>query len=355
MSDKPFAPTAKKLRDARKRGEIPRSAQVVSTAVFGAVLLVLLLGMAPMLARLRALFDGLDLLLRERDNFKIALQFYQRSLGVLLWTVMPLLVAAIAAAMLAGGLQTRGLLSFEAIHAKLERLSPLSNLKRLVSLKQLLDLLKKILESIVLGLLVCAVIWRGAGQLLLGIYQPPAATAHTGAHMIYAMFSCAAIFWGAVSVMDYGIQYFTFMRDQRMSLEDIKRENKDMEGDPHVKGHRRAIQRDMTQQAPSARPLKGARAVIANPSHVCVALAFDRSDKAPRVHAKALDARALAMRTEAMQLGIPIFEDVPLARRLYRRVAVDQPVTPEFYAPVARVMVWIEELGLQDDEDSADQ
>lgn len=344
MSDKPFPPSEKKLRDARKKGEFPKSAQVVSTAVFGAVLFATLLSMGATMQRFKEFFEAIDTMFREGVTEVIWLQFYEKSLRVLMWTVAPVLAACIVAAIASGWFQTRGLLSLDPIEPKMEKLSPVSNLKRIVSVKQMLDLLKKLLETAVLGSLIAGVAWKAIAPMLLSVFQPATSTASIGAQIVFSMFSTAAIFWIAVSAIDYGIQYFTFMRDQRMSFEDIKREYKDMEGDPYIKGQRRALQQEMAQSAPQ-RSLAGAGALIANPTHVAVAIAFNTSNGGlPTIHAKALDGEAQTMKSQALNLGIPIFEDILLARRLHAELPVDSVITPSFYAPISRIMVWVEQL-----------
>lgn len=344
MSDKPFPPSAKKLRDARKKGEIPKSAQMVSTAVFAAVLFTTVLVMPLTLRRLRELLDAVDQLLGGGVNDAHWQQIFERSGWLLVATVMPVLAAAILGAIASGWAQTRGLLSLDPLLPKMERLDPVGNLKKIISVKQMLDLAKKLFETVVLAALIFWLAHDAIGALLTNLHAPPAETATAGARLLLTMFGTAALFWVAVSALDYGIQYFTFMRDQRMSFDDLKRENKDAEGDPHVRAHRRALQNEMAQKA-APRSMKGARALIANPTHVGVAIAFDGIDQGlPRVHAKALDAQALAMRTEAERLGIPVFEDVPLARSLYLALEVDQEITPAFYQPVADVLVWVDQL-----------
>jgi type III secretion protein U len=345
LSDKPFPASLKKLRDARKKGEFPRSAQIVSTAVFGAVLFATLLSMPATLKRLKEFFVAIDTMFLEGVNDANWLQFYEKALGVLMWTVAPVLAACIVAAVASGWFQTRGLLTLIPIQPKLEKLSPVSNLKRIVSVKQMLDLLKKLLETVVLGGLIAWVAWKAITPMLLSVYQKPTDTASMGGQIIFSMFSTAAIFWIAVSAIDYGIQYFTFMREQRMTFEDIKREYKDMEGDPYVKGQRRAIQQEMAQSAPQP-SLIGANALVANPTHVAVAISFNiQNGGVPTVHTKALDKDAINMKHQAFQLGIPVFEDVPLARALHKDLSVGSAITPSFYTPIARIMVWVEELG----------
>lgn len=344
MSDKPFPPSAKKLRDARRKGEIPKSAQILSTAVFAVVLMVLMLGMGSTLRRLRELFDAaLSVFRHDRDPL-IWLQLLERSLGLLMWTTAPVLAAAALAAIAAGWAQTRGLIALDPIVPKFERINPAANLKRLVSLRQFLDLAKKVLETVALGGLIAWVGWTAVGSMLLALYLPPTEAAPTGAKLLYSMFAVAAVFWIAVSALDYGIQYFTFMREQRMSFEDLKRENKDLEGDPYIKAQRRGLHQEMAQQAPKQPRMEGARALIANPTHVGVAITFSEHAPLPQIHAKGEDDDALAMRREAVQLGIPIFEDVPLARALHRELQVGDGITPHFYAPLARIIVCLQEL-----------
>jgi type III secretion protein U len=345
MSDKPFPPSLKKLRDARKKGEFPRSAQLIATAVFGAVLFATLLSMPATLARFKAFFEAVDTMFQEGVGDTAWLQFYEKSLSVFMWTVAPVLAACIVAAIASGWFQTRGLLTLNPMEPKIEKLNPVSNLKKIFSVKQLLDLLKKLVETVVLGALIAGVAWKAIAPMLLSVFQPSTTTAFIGAQLVFSMFCTAVVFWIVVSAVDYGIQYFTFMRDQRMSFEDLKREFKDMEGDPYVKGQRKAIQQEMAQSAPQ-RPLKGASALIANPTHVAIAINFNAATKGlPTIHAKAMDSEALDMKSQARALGIPIFEDVPLARGMYRELAIDSAITPAFYAPVARIMVWVEELG----------
>jgi type III secretion protein U len=353
LSEKPFPPSAKKLRDARKKGEFPRSAQIVSTAVFGAVLFAAFLSMPATLKRFKELFQAVDAIFREGITEAVWLQFYAKSLGVLMWTIMPVLAVCIVAAIASGWFQTKGLITLVPLQPKLERLNPVSNIKNLVSIKQMLDLLKKLLETVVLGGLIAWVAWKAIAPMLLSVYQKPMDTATIGAQLVFSMFITATIFWIAVSAIDYGIQYFTFMRDQRMSFEDVKREYKDMEGDPHIKGERQAIHREMAQSAPQ-RSLHGASALVANPTHVVVAIAFNtKSNRLPTIHAKALDAQAQQMKSQAFQMGIPVFEDVSLARAMHRDLAVGHAITPDFYAPVSRIMVWVEQLNGNMQSDAA--
>jgi type III secretion protein U len=348
-SDKPFPPSAKKLRDARKRGEIPKSAQVNATAVFAGVLMAMLISLPWVLGELRGLFEGGLQAIAQRRHAIAWLEFGEKAWWTVLAISGPALGACIACAIAGGWSQSRGLISFEAITPKFEKLNPATNLQNIFSLKQSFDLAKKLLEVLLLGGLVLIVLKLSIGNLLQGVYLAPIATAAAGARVLYTLFVAAAVFWIAISALDYGIQWFGFMRNQRMSFDEVKREHKDMEGDPYIKARRRQIHMELARSAAAVRKSK---AVVMNPTHVAVALGYEAGhDELPTVLAKALDHEALAMRAEAELLGIAIFEDKKLARALYAEIDVDDAITEPFFEPVAKILTWVEQMGAQQGAD----
>ncbi len=341
MSEKKFPPSAKKLRDARRKGHIPKSDQLTSTAAFASSLVVLGVAFPFCLEQLGQLMEGAYALMAEERHQQAWIAFCGRAAGVLLWLMAPFVCAAVAGVLIAGVLQSRGLLSFEPLGLKFEKLNPASNLKQIFSLKKLLDLCKKLVETLLLSLIVGGVIWKCAPDLLLAVRLSPASIAQVGAKVGLWLFIACTLFWVAVSAVDYGIQRFTFMREQRMTHDEVKREHKDADGDPHIKSKRRAEHRELLNEG--ERKLRSAKALVVNPTHVAVAIAHEAQD-VPRVLAKALDDEALAMRRMARRLGIPIVQDVGLARALYARVPVDHCIGEEFYVPVARTLHHVEAL-----------
>lgn len=349
-SEKTLPATQKKLQDARRKGQIPKSAQVVSTCVFGGVLGCLLLTYSFMLSRISDYFDA-ALAAMQKPGIDTLFAFVQGSISAFLVMVMPVLACAFVFAIAGGFLQTKGLVAFDVISIKPEKLNPVTNLKQILSLKQTLDLAKKIVEASVLAIIAFLVGWNMLPRLLRGAYDTPMATAETGLTMIALLCGLCALFWVLVSAIDYAIQRFTFMRDQRMSFDEVRRDHKETDGDPMVKGMRRALHREVNESQQGG-SLKNAKALVVNPTHVAVALGYDGGARdVPRVVAKAVDLQALALRTEAQALGIPIFQDIPLARGLFAAVGLGAPITSEFFEPVAEVFLWLERLA--DDADGA--
>lgn len=343
-ADKPLPATPKKLQDARKRGEVPRSAQVDATGAFIGALAVLWIGHDTLFERFARFFDAALQAAGPHAGTPLGERLLELAIPFFLVTVLPFLGVVVAMVLLTGFLQTKGNISFEPLSLKPEKLDPVSNVQRLVSMQQMLDLAKKLLEAVVLAALAAALVWHGLPALLSAALGSALDSLRIGLGLGLQLCGLFALAWIAVSALDYAIQRFGFMRRQRMGYDEVQREHKDTQGDPHVRGRRRQMHREASASPPGG-SLRDAKALIANPTHVAVALAFEagRYD-VPTVVAKAQDLQALALRAEAEALGIPVFEDVPLARGLFAATAVGEPVAARFYEPVAQVFVWLERL-----------
>jgi len=147
-----------------------------------------------------------------------------------------------------------------------------------------------------------------------------------------------------IGAADYGVQHWLFIRDHRMSKDEVKRENKNSEGDPHIKGQRRKLAREFAS-SDQQQPVKNASVVVVNPTHYAVALRYVPSESGlPRVIAKGVDAEARVIREEAARRGIPIVGNPPLARALYR-VALEDAIPEPLFDAVASVLAWVESIG----------
>jgi type III secretion protein U len=144
--------------------------------------------------------------------------------------------------------------------------------------------------------------------------------------------------------VDYAIQRWQFMKEQRMSKDEVRREYKEQEGDPHVKGERQQLARELSQSDPAER-VAGANAVIVNPTHYAVAISYHPgSSGLPVVVAKGVDEAALHIRRCAELSGVPIFGNPPLARALFK-VQTDGTIPEELFEAVAAVLRWVEDMG----------
>ncbi len=268
-------------------------------------------------------------------------------LQVVLRTAFPIAIVTAVCAIVATFAQTRMLVSFELIKPKLSKLSPLSGIKRLFSLKSIITTLKNLLKIMVLLVIVYntlkGMLWESSKYLYTDIRVAGGHIFDNGVTMVMRII----IAFVALAAIDFFYQRWDYERNLRMSKQEIKEEYKQTEGDPQIKGkikemqRRRAMSR-MMQQVPQS------DVVIRNPTHFAVALRYKPGqDPAPVVMAKGQDELALRIVRVAEENKIAVIENVQLARALYANTELDQEIPPEFYDPVAKVMVYIFRLNKQ--------
>jgi type III secretion protein U len=350
MTEKTEKATAKKLRDARKRGEVAKSKDVTSAVVFAALLGVLWVGAGVFMQAISAVMemaiDAPAQVKAGRSWILLLEQAIRDSAAV----VIPVLGAALVAAVLAGFAQVRGVFSVEPLQFKPERLNPAEGLKNLFSTRQLFELLKLVAKTTALAFALFIVVKGGFSATVRSVYAQPDAAGLIGWKLVMWLFSVAAIVYAAMSVIDFGLQIFEYLKNQRMTKEEVKRERRDSDGDPHVRARRRQLFRELSSGQGSA-PLAKASVVLTNPTHVAVALWYERGKtELPVVIAKALDAQALDLRRTARSLHVPIVEDRPLARRLYAEVGLNEAIEEAHFEAVAEVLRWVRGLGEEAEE-----
>ncbi len=347
MSDeKTEEPTSRKLNKARSKGEVWKSTDVTHTAQFAAMLMLGWLAVDLYAPQLRELFDQLPLLMAQLlaetatspadQTARVALEHGLRSLLVAL---VPIFAVPLAVGIFVVAMQVRGVFSMDPIAPKPERLNPGTNLKRLVSTRSLIDLSKTLVKVTCIGAAIYVSLRSAAPQWMTAVQSatPQGVISLLGRSLGLMGLACLALYV-FVAAVDYAHQYYEYMKQQRMSKDEVRREYKETEGDPYIKGHRRALAQQMASEAP-AQTLSQAKLVITNPTHLSVALAYDgASGGLPRIVAKGAGPLAMAIRHEARRLGIPLVENKPLARKLYAEVGVGAFITADTFADVARLL-----------------
>ena len=255
-------------------------------------------------------------------------------------------VLAIMAAIGAAGqiVQVGFLLSPKALQPRLERLNPVAGLKRIFSRRNLVKTAVNLAKLVV----VMAVAWIVTSRRFGEVSGLPALGLIPGTLLLLRMLIELALWLAAVllviGVIDWLYQRWQHTRDLRMTKQQVKEERRSMEGDPHVKGRRYRMMRDIAlqrinQQVPQA------DVVVSNPTHFAVALKYDEATmNAPRLVAKGADYMALRIRQVAAAAGVPIVERPPLARALYHGVEVGREISPEFYEAVAEILAYVYRL-----------
>jgi flagellar biosynthetic protein FlhB len=335
----------RKLQKAREDGQVPRSREAAHAAALLAACLTLALYGPAFADRCLALVRGALRFDRAltRDP-QLALNAASALAGEALMTVLPVLIAPVAAAMLAtlaiGGL----VFTFKPVTPDLTRLDPMKGLGRIFSKDALVDLGK-------LAIIALAVAATGAWIVAGGLHRfaayagmsLPGALAEAGNDLrsgLLAVFGVVLV----AALLDAPLQIFRHRKQLMMTLEEMKQEFKESEGDPHVKGKRRQLQREMSRGRMLA-AVAEANVVVTNPTHYAVALRYeDGALGAPKVVAKGADLIAARIRELAAEANVPMLEAPPLARALYTHVEIDQEIPAALYAAVAQVLAWVYQL-----------
>lgn len=316
MSEKTEKPTPQKLEKARKDGQTPKSSEVAAVTAFASVLVALAFASGWMADRLQGM---LSIALSSVPSAQpqqwltgLAMQFFLVALGL----VLPLTAVSVLGGIVGMGMQVGLRISFKPVTPKFNSLNPANGIKKVVSWKSLLEGLQMMLRAIVIAALVAYLIRSALPMISGAVYQAPAHIGASAWSIMTRLLFVALLTYMLMGPLDYALQRWQFMKDQRMSKDEVKREYKENDGDPELKGKRKELAREMVNNPP---PGQGApvRVVVANPTHCAVALAW-RPGMLPTVVARGLDANAVALREAAQARGIAVFTNRSLARSLVR-------------------------------------
>lgn len=339
--------TPKKRRDERKKGNIFFSNDAVSVVVLLVGLAVFFLSAAGAAAAIEQFFR-LCISMTQLQQEQPTAGDLEKLLVQLLWTAVqsvgPLVAATVVAGIAATFFQTKMLISGESIRPKLSRLSPLQGVKRLFSMRSIVEALKGLLKIAVLLYLIYRFL---AGVVDLFSKYMFTDLSQSCAHLMDLAFQMAmqiAVAYAVLAAADIFYQWWDYERQIRMSKQEIKEEYKQMEGDPQVKGKIKEAQRKMAQSR-MMQKVPQADVVIRNPTHFAVALRYKPDqDRAPVVLAKGQDSLALRIVKVAEENGVAVVENVSLARALYGSVELGQEIPPTLYNAVAEVLVYLYQL-----------
>jgi flagellar biosynthesis protein FlhB len=341
-SQKTEDPTSKRLDEARKRGQVANSREVNNLLMLGVFSLsVLFFGASAADTLTTATLPFIERPDQIPADFGHLVSLGWKLLGALLVAGAAPLVLAIIASIGAGYLQFGLLWSPESIMPKLDKISPMSGLKRMFSTRSLAEFVRGLLKITVVASVALFLIVPEVAHLnkLIGMemIQLLGELKDLLSKLLIGVVSIVA----AIAAIDLIYQRMQHLREMRMSRQEIKEEFKETEGDPMIKGRLRQLRMERTRRRMMAQ-VPHSDVVVTNPTHYAVALKYDPlSMAAPKLLAKGVDKAALKIREMAKEHGIPIVENPPLARGLFAAVDVDQEVTPEFYKAVAEVISYI--------------
>jgi flagellar biosynthetic protein FlhB len=340
--DKTEAPTPKKKREARKKGQIARSNDLVVWAQLFGVSMFLPSSIGKAGGALQDVMARVGNLIEQPDQDRALTLLTQGLLSTML-AVLPIMLVMLGVGLVGHLGQTGLLFSGEGLKPKFDRLNPFKGLKKLFSPTSAWEAAKVLLKtSILAGVAIPPV--RNISTHLMELGHPDLTTvlgAFAGDALAIVRNTATA---GLVlAVLDYGLQRRRVGKMLKMSKQEIKDEHRQSEGDPHTKAQIRSRQQQMSRNRMMAE-VPNASVVIVNPTHIAVAIRYEPGRSAPVVVAKGRGAIALRIREEAERHGVPIMKDIPLARGLHAACDLGQEIPLELYEAVARVLAVVMSL-----------
>ncbi|MBO1924544.1 flagellar biosynthesis protein FlhB [Thiomicrorhabdus sp. 6S3-12] len=344
-TEKSEEPSEKKLREAREKGQIPRSKELTTLLMTLSAAVFLYLYGAQMM-------NDFETLLTRGLSFSRDVAFDQKKLADLIIAIMIegilmilpflllMLFIAIVSPMLLGGWA----FSTKAMAPSFSKLNPIKGIKRIFSAQALMELFKALAKFLLVISMATAFLYMIFSEVLgLGVEPKDFALAHSGKIIVEA-FIFVSLSLLLVALIDVPFQLWNHNRQLKMTKQEVKEEFKQQEGNPEVKGRIRQVQREMSQRR-MMQKVPEADVVITNPTHFAVALKYDPENMSePVVVAIGSDFMAAQIRTIAQEHNIMVVEAQPLARALYYNAEVDQPIPYDLFKAVAAVLAYVFQL-----------
>ncbi|WP_253376750.1 EscU/YscU/HrcU family type III secretion system export apparatus switch protein [unidentified bacterial endosymbiont] len=337
MSDKTEKPTEKKRKDSRKEGQVCKSSEVTSC-----IQLITIFLFFHSFAQ-QVVYQTINVLQlalhRVNEPFLFSLVIVMQACRDLIGWVLMYLGGMLAVTTIITILMQVGLLlATKAVGFKGSKISPVQNLKQIVSINSLVELLKSVLKLTLLAFIF---------YCLFLYYFPtfqslPYCTIDCALPVFFALthwiWLAVIAFYVVLSVMDYAFQHHQIMKQLRMSKQDVIKENKDREGNPEIKNMRRELHREI-QSGSLAHNVKRSTIIVRNPTHIAICLNYHPTEMpVPQVVEKGRNARAAHIVCLAAQFSVPVVENIPLAHQLYNEVGCGETIPETLFEPVAALL-----------------
>jgi flagellar biosynthesis protein FlhB len=342
--DKAEDPTQRKLEQALEKGDVAKSQEVTHWFILAALTLAAAFAAAP---ASRDLASRMSYILANAHQIAID----RAGLSAFAWAVVGMLLLALAAPFILGivagffgnAIQHRFVWSLDPLTPKIERISPMSGLKRMFGKEALVNFLKGLVKISAVAVIIVAVLWPYADRFEGVAGEPIQNVLPMALAMALKMLGAVLAIMFVVAVADFFYQRFRYIERHRMSRHELKQEFKETEGNPEIKAKVRQLRQEQARKRMMAAVPK-ASVILMNPTHYAVALSYEAGMAAPVCVAKGVDELALRIRDVAKQHDVPVVENPPLARALHASVNIDDEIPVEHYKAVAEVIGYVMRL-----------
>ncbi|MEE3080301.1 MAG: flagellar biosynthesis protein FlhB [Bdellovibrionota bacterium] len=343
--EKTEEPSAHRIEEYKRKGEVASSKELSSVLVLSASLLTLGLS-------LLFIYEELEVFYRWIMTLDVASSFTEKSFktivhktaSTLLVCIAPVCLVSLCVGIIASVAQTGFIFAPEVLEFKPDRINPIQGIKRLFSMKAVVEAIKSIFKFIfVLSIVYFYIkddIASYIGFFHLDLFQSFIHAKDILIKLGFAIISGLVV----IAIADFGYQKFSYKKKLMMTKEEAKKESKEQDGNPEVKQRIRTIQREMSQNR-MMQDVPTADVIITNPTHISIVLKYDSETMiSPTIIGKGADNLAMKIREVAKEHDIPIVENVPLARALYKTVKVGEPVPRTLYKAAAEVLAFVYKL-----------
>ncbi|MGK5595543.1 MAG: type III secretion system export apparatus subunit SctU [Parachlamydiaceae bacterium] len=345
MGEKTEKATPKKLRDARKKGQVAKSQDLPAAFTF-IVSIWVILGLSVTLYHY--LGDFLVTVFKKipEGNLDIAITtlFYE-AFRVIFMASIPALLIVASIGVLITFLTIGPVFTTEVFKFDIKKFNPVENLKAKFKLKTLVELLKSLLKVFVAAYLIYGVMYSSLPVLITAVSMPISSALLIFYKFLMEVVIKVGLFFLVVAVFDFAYQKMTFAKEMKMEKFEVKQEYKNTEGDPQIKGKRRQIAQEIAYDQGPAGGMKKASAVVTNPTHLAIAIGYSTGvDAAPYILAMGKDILAERMIKLAEELGIPVVRNIKLAHKLWDEGELYEFIPEDSYEAVAEILRWIASL-----------
>lgn len=351
MGEKTEKATPKKLRDAKKKGQVARSQDLPSAFTFIASIWLVLVMMWYIYDKVGGFLTSTFKLVTYGDMTSLIPQIYGNAIYTIFVTVIPILGIVAAVGVIVNFLAIGPVFAVEVFKFDIKKFDVVQNLKAKFKLKTLVELIKSIFKISVAGYLIYGVMYKSLPILTKTVSMPL-----IGALLLFHAFLMEVVikvglFFIFVAILDFAYQKYNFGKEMKMEKFEVKQEYKNTEGDPQIKSKRRQIAQEIAYSSGPATGVKQARAVVTNPVHLAIAIGYNREiDAAPYILVMGDGILAKRIAELAKEYDVPIIRNIPLAHKLWEEGDIYEYVPEETYEALAEVLRWIERLEAGEDE-----
>lgn len=345
MGEKTEKATPKKLRDAKKKGQVAKSQDLPSAFTFIVSISVTLAMMGAIYDKIGSFVINTFNLIGTHDLSIVIPSLYYQGITLILAIVLPIVGLVAFVGVVINFLSVGPMFAVEVFKFDIKKFDPVQNLKAKFKMKTLVELLKSIAKISVAAYLIYGVMYKSLPVLTKAVSIPM-----EGSLLIFHAFLMevvlkVGIFFIGVAVLDFAYQKYNFGKEMMMEKFEVKQEYKNTEGDPQIKGKRKQIAQEIAYSDGPTAGVKSAAAIITNPTHLAIAVGYEKEiDAAPFILAMGQDFWADRIVTLAQDYGIPVIRNIKLAHKLWREGDLYEYVPEDTYKAMAEILRWINSL-----------